>query len=204
MTLRSATVVAGIAVLLGAPSATAAPSKLQRTFRSALLADAGTTPAIKQRLRSGNAVVDPKPLFADLTGDGKTDAIVPLLSGGTAGTIAVYVLSSDGSASGRLHVIYRSQRLRRATVAVGAGPALVIGSPRYAAGDAVCCPAELVRRSYAWTPAKRRLRLKSTRTTDGPTAPAATPAPTSPPATTAPTTPTTTTPAAPGGGAAAP
>ena len=214
MSFRSAIAAIGICALVTVPFAAAAPSKLQTTFRSTLLADPATSPSIKQSLRSSAAVVDPRPLFGDLSGDGKADAVVALLSGGAAGSIAVYVLSTDGASAGKLRVVYRNQHLDQATIALGAGPSLVVGEPRYAAGDAVCCPAKIMRRVYTWATAKHAMRLRSSRlVATSPKPPAATKQPTTPPTnptttttTTTTPTPTTTTPAPPtqGGGATAP
>ena len=206
MSFRSAIAAIGICALVTVPFAAAAPSKLQTTFRSTLLADPATSPSIKQSLRTSAALVDPRPLFGDLTGDGKADAVVALLSGGAAGSIAVYVLSTDDS-DGKLRVVYRNQHLDQATIALGAGPSLVVGEPRYAAGDAVCCPAKIVRRVYTWAAAKHAMRLRSSRIVAASRKPpAATKQPTTPPTAPPTTTTTTTTPAPPtqGGGATAP
>ena len=91
MRLRSATVLATAVGLLGAaPGAALAQGSPQRFFRKALLADARTTPTVRAALRSGAVFVDPAPLLTvDLTGDGRADAVVPVLTGGAAGTIAV-------------------------------------------------------------------------------------------------------------------
>ena len=206
MPSRSAVAAVFLLALLVTPFAAAAPSKLQKTFRSALIADHATSAPIKRSLRSGAAIVDPRPLFGDLTGDGKADAVVPVISNGAAGTIAVYVLSTDGSSDGKLRAAFRDQRLRGATVALGAGPSLVVGQPSYAAGDAVCCPARIARRTYVWSSAKHAMRLEDSRVVAGSGAPPApTKQPIAPP--TIPTqTQTTTTPAQPtqGGGATAP
>jgi hypothetical protein len=70
---------------------------------------------------------------------------------GAAGTVAVFVFSSDGTRSNRLRAVLRSQALYRATARVDAGPSLTIAQPDWAKGDALCCltsdPAE---RHYAW------------------------------------------------------
>ena len=61
-----------------------------------LLKDADTTSGVKRLLRTDAGFVSPTPVFADLTGDGKSDAVVTVENGGAAGAVAVYVLSADG------------------------------------------------------------------------------------------------------------
>src|SRR3954463_14292648 len=126
----------------------------QQLFEQAIVQDAGTTAQIRTLLQTDAGFVAPS--FADLTGDAKMDAIVQVRMPGAAGSVAVYALSTDGTSDGRLRVVFRSQTLYRATVAV-AGGALVVSVPRYASGDAVCCPAARERRAYAWDARTHRL-----------------------------------------------
>ena len=69
-------------------------------------------------LRSGRGFVEPHPVFDDVTGDGKADALVRVMTGGAASAVAVYVLSTDGTKSSDLRVVMRNQRLYRATLKV--------------------------------------------------------------------------------------
>ena len=101
-------------------------------------------------LASGRGFVEPHPVFADVTGDGKADALVRVLTGGAAGAVAVYVLSTDGTTSSNLRVVMRNQRLYRATVKVNDAHNLVVRVPVYAAGDTLCCPSRARDRTYAW------------------------------------------------------
>ena len=109
-------------------------------------------------LRSGRAFVEPHPAFADVTGDGKADALVRVMTGGAAGAVAVYVLSTDGTKSSNLRVVMRNQRLYRATVKVNDAHNLVVRVPVFAAGDALCCPSRARDRTYAWNPKAKELR----------------------------------------------
>jgi limonene-1,2-epoxide hydrolase len=152
-----ATLVALVAPLLPAAAAaqTAPPEQTpQELFEQAIVQDAGTTAQIRTLLQTDAGFVAPG--FADLTGDAKMDAIVQVRMPGAAGTVAVYALSTDGTSDGRLRVVFRSQALYRATVAVAAG-ALVVSAPQYASGDDVCCPAARERRAYAWNPRTHHL-----------------------------------------------
>lgn len=127
----------------------AASNPGQKFFRDALVADARTSTAIRDALKAKTAIVDPVITYSDLTGDHKSDAVVRVHSTGASGVIAVYVFSTDGSTSRKLHAVFRTQRLYRAVTAVPSGD-LRIDTPRYEPGDELCCPAKLTRRVYSW------------------------------------------------------
>src|SRR5919106_3568052 len=65
----------------------------QKLFRKRLLNDRGVKPEVKRVLRNGG-FVDRDIRFGDLTGDGKSDALILVNDGGTARRIAFYVYSS--------------------------------------------------------------------------------------------------------------
>lgn len=101
-------------------------------------------------------------MFADLTGEGKDDAVVTVDSGGASGVVAVYVFSAG---SGRnLRIVYRNQRLYRASARVNPGPALVYVTPRWRSGDELCCPSEYRETELKWSAAKRRFGVAKRRT----------------------------------------
>jgi len=169
---------AGVLLLSGGSSAQ--PSKSQQLFRKTLLDDAKTTPAIKQLLGDRGGIVAPEIEFADLTGDGRSDAVVRVDSGGAAGAVAVYVFSTDGKAADSpLRAIYRSQRLYRAKAEVS-DATLILRVPRYGEGDDVCCPAKLVERVYAWSDSAKALTQRSSRELPRPTGPTGTTTTTTP------------------------
>jgi len=162
-------VVAVAATLLVSGGSSAAPTKSQALFKKTLLADDKTTSDVKGLLSESGGFVAPDITFEDLTGDGRSDAIVLVDSGGVAGAVALYVFSTDGEAAeSDLRVIYRSQRLYRATGVV-ADAALLLSSPRFVEGDDVCCPAKIVERTYVWSDASKTLRQRSSRELPGPT-----------------------------------
>src|ERR671933_1503171 len=145
-----------LALTAAAAAQTSPPQQTpQQLFEQAIVRDTGTTPQVRTLLQTDAGFV--APMFADLTGDARMDAIVQARMPGAAGTVAVYALSTDGTSDGHLRTVFRSQALYRATVAVASG-ALVVTVPRYARGDAVCCPAESARRTYAWDARTHRLR----------------------------------------------
>ena len=157
-----------VAVLLTTGGSSAAPTKSQALFTRTLLNDEKTTAAIRGLLRDGGGIVAPDVTFADLTGDGRSDAVVLVDTGGVAGAVGLFVFSTHGEAEDSdLRVVYRSQRLYRAHVEVS-GATLVVRTPRFAEGDDVCCPAKIVQRVYAWSPGSRTLRLRSSQEQAGP------------------------------------
>jgi hypothetical protein len=144
-----------VVALVAAPATAQEPQVL---FKQKLLADRDTSKDVKSMLRSGRGFVEPHPAFADVTGDGKADALVRVMSGGAAGAVAVYVLSTDGTKSSNLRVIMRNQRLYRATLKVNDAHNLVVRVPVFAAGDALCCPSRARDRTYAWDAKAKEMR----------------------------------------------
>ena len=166
----AALALAAAGTLAGIAGSQAKPTASQQLFRKTLLADARTTSAIRLLLRERGGFVAPDIEFADLTGDGRSDAIVLVDTGGAAGAIALYVFSTHGrAADSSLRAVYRSQQLYRASAEVSAGT-LILRTPRFAQGDDLCCPAKIVERVYAWNARERTLKQRSSRELDGPTA----------------------------------
>jgi hypothetical protein len=101
-------------------------------------------------------------LFADLTGEGKDDAVVTVDSGGAAGVVALYVFSAGTGKD--LKVVYRNQRMYRGDARINPGPALVYVLPQYAADDEVCCPSAYRETELKWSTAKKRFGVAKRRT----------------------------------------
>ena len=157
------------AVLLSSAGSSAEPSASQELFQKTLLDDERTTSAIKGLLSDGGGFVAPDTVFADITGDGRADALVLVETGGVAGAVALYLFSTDGEAADSpLRAVYRSQQLHRATVEPE-GRTLRIRTPKYAEGDDVCCPAKITQRTYEWSATARSLQRRGTIEFDGPT-----------------------------------
>ena len=161
--------VAVAAGLLLSGGSSAAPTKSQALFKKTLLADAKTTSDVKRLLSEDGGFVAPDIAFEDLTGDGRSDALVLVDSGGVAGAVALYVFSTDGQpAESDLRAVYRSQRLYRVSLRAS-GATLTMRTPRFAEGDDVCCPAKIVQRTYAWSAGSKTLRRRSSDELPGPT-----------------------------------
>jgi hypothetical protein len=159
--LACAAAAAGVA----AGAAVSDPTRSQTFFRDHLLDDRRTAAPIKQALRDGSAFVDRRITFADLTSDGKQDAVVRVQSGGAAGAIGVYVFSTDGAKS--LRPVHRAQKLRRASTRVSEG-VLTYRSAAYEDGDELCCPTELAETELRWDRRDDRLVVEERRDVDGP------------------------------------
>ena len=166
MRLAAPVALACIAVLAGVPaSAQEQQQTPQALFRGVLLADAATSSGVKRLLRTNAGFVSAAPVFADLTGDGKSDAVVTVENGGAAGALAAYVLTAEGSAKGDLRVAFRTQSLYQGRVRMN-GATLTVILPEYVRGDDVCCPRRSVERDYAWDAAKKTFTRRATRTVD--------------------------------------
>jgi hypothetical protein len=170
----AAAVVLGVA-LLAAPAGHAAAKSQTSFFRSLLLSDKKTASGIARLLRTQAGFVEPNVIFADLTGDSKSDAVVRVGTPGAAGTVAVYVFSTDGvkpdsKGNTKLRAIYRNQSLYRAGAAVRTG-ALLLRVPKWKVGEEPCCPSVLAEREYLWRESDHRLHLHATREIPGPGAP---------------------------------
>jgi hypothetical protein len=142
-----------LAVLLCLGLVAAASARAQQTpqdlFLAVLMKDPKTASGVKRLLRTGSGFVSPTPTFADLTGDGKSDAVITVEDGGAAGAVAAYVLSADGAANGELRAVLRNQSLYQGRVRVS-GPTVTVVAPVYGRGDDVCCPVRAVERDYSW------------------------------------------------------
>jgi hypothetical protein len=158
---------AGAALVVSAGSS-AEPSKSQELFRKTLVDDPKTTSAVKALLTDGGGFVAPDIVFADVTGDQRSDALVLVENGGAAGAVAFYVFSTDGEAADSpLRAVFRSQRLYRASVEPE-GSTVKLRTPKYAKGDDVCCPGKITQKEYTWSTSAKALQLQDTIEFDGP------------------------------------
>lgn len=164
---RKALVLAPIAaaaavLLLPAAPAPARPTAAQKLFRDKLLADRSVSRDVKTRLRKGG-FVDRRVIFADLTGEGRSDAVVLVHSGGSAGRIALYVFSAGEGDD--LEIVYRNQRLYRVRARVPrGGSSLFYRTPVYEPGDELCCPVADRETELRWDERRKRFRVAGRRT----------------------------------------
>ncbi|MEO9177065.1 MAG: hypothetical protein ABI317_16245 [Gaiellales bacterium] len=129
-----------IAVLALAPAASADVTITKASIRAYLLKDPQVAKRVKETIREGGegAGID-RLVYGDLTGDGVPDVVVPIFSGGTAGDIAYYVLSTQG---GKLHAIQRENSEYKVGTKIIGGK-LQVTRPLYSGADPNCCPSHL-------------------------------------------------------------
>ena len=164
-------------VVLPAVPASAEQTSAQKLFRKRLLNDREVKPEIKRVLRNGG-YVDRDIRFGDLTGDGKSDAVVLVNEGGSAGRIALFVYSShamrdsDGGGGSELRIRYKKQNLYRATARLKPTSsqrprgAVVYSTPVYDPGDELNDPGAKRVVEVRWRARRSRFRVKSKRTVD--------------------------------------
>jgi hypothetical protein len=170
-------VAGSIAALLTAAglAATAAPaaedaatptSDSQATFTKLLTDDPATSTAIRRLLTTKAGFVDPRSGFVDVTGDGRKDALVLVTTGGAAGAVALYVLTTHGQSGDHttLKAALRLQSLHRATLRVAPGTVTVL-EPLYRRGDDLSSPNRLRVRSYTFDPKTVSFRRAGEQTT---------------------------------------
>lgn len=175
--LRRAAAIATLALLPLAAPAAAEETSAQKLFKQRLLADRGVAPAVKRVLR-GAGFVDRRVRFADVTGDERSDALVLVHQGGSAGRIALYVFSShrssvsNGAGGGELRIVYKNQRLYRAQAGLKrSGPkrphgAVVFRRPIYDPGDELADPGAVRVVELRWRPKRTRFRVAGVRVVD--------------------------------------
>jgi hypothetical protein len=137
-----------VSLLLAAPAiasraVAAAPDIRSLKLKRTVLADPKVSNRVKGYVRYGGFGGIADPVYADLTGDGAADVLVPIASGGSAGIVAFYVYSYHTGALQNLLVrneVYRvGLRVRRGD--------LVVTYPIYGSNDPNCCPSRLDRRT---------------------------------------------------------
>ena len=87
-------------------------------------------------------------LYADLTGDGSDEAVVPISSGGTMGDIAFIVLMADGNDTKTLLKEYPSDQSGLSVAVQDAK--VVMTQPVPGPDDPFCCPSFLKKTTYGW------------------------------------------------------
>jgi hypothetical protein len=144
--MRRLLIALGLVLAFAAPAAAGTHAD-RREIRGFLLSSPGVSPRVKATIKdsSNHAGID-RLLFRDLTGDGTAEDIVTIFSDGTAGDIAFYVLTGEGSG---LHFLKASNQEYKIGVAV-VGGRLQVTRPVYRASDPNCCPAHLEITTYRY------------------------------------------------------
>ena len=115
-------------------------------IRSEALAE---QPGLSEFLASSGGVVDASRMsYADLTGSGADEAIVPVSSGGEGGDIAVFVFGYG--AGNEIEELLRAIPAETSILATIEGGQLKTTEGAYAPGDPFGFPSQLVHRYYKW------------------------------------------------------
>jgi hypothetical protein len=164
-------------VAVPAAPAAADQTAAQKLFRKRLLNDRTVSKEVKRVLRNGG-FVDRDIRFGDLTGDGKSDALILVNEGGSGGRIALYVYSShkprsgDGGGGDELRIRFRRQSLYRARASLKRASAnrphgaIVFKTPVYDPGDELSDPGATRVSEVRWRPRRNGFRVTETRTVD--------------------------------------
>ena len=107
-------------------------------------------PALQDFVASSGGEIDlARAIYADLTGDGAEEAVVPVSSGGTLGDLAIFVVGyGPGGLQELLRALPDSPRSSiRANVEDGQ---LVTTEEVFGPDDPLCCPSQLRQRTYGW------------------------------------------------------
>ena len=125
-------------------SVTATPSLGIRAMDLASVADVKSVIA-----STGGSYLQDEVTYADVTGDGIDEAIVPIDSGGTAGDVAFLVLTPSASGTKTLLKLVAASGSGGLAVAAEGGQ-IVMTQPLYGPEDPNCCPASLRKTTYVW------------------------------------------------------
>jgi hypothetical protein len=130
------------------PSPVLEPTATAEAASDISTVDFSQVPAVESLLEdSGGQLLPQETIFADLTGDGVDEAVVPISSGGTGGDIAYAVFADHGGDLKELLQV--KPEAGRVTAAVQDG-VLVDTQPVYAPEDPLCCPSQLKHTFYRW------------------------------------------------------
>jgi hypothetical protein len=126
-------------------SPTSTPTPQPVDIRGVDLSKESDVAALMQRI--GGEVVPEDVIYADLTGDGQEEAVVPIFSGGTAGNLAFIVL---GYRDGKLAALLTEVPAEGSVQVSVVNQQLVESLPVYSAGDLPGFPSEIKNVYYAW------------------------------------------------------
>ena len=137
------------ATLSPAEATSTAPRETPTPSREIRMLDLkNAAPVQKVIAESGGQFVPSGVLYADLTGDGQEDAVVPISSGGTLGDIAFVVLGATGGSTRTLLSEYPKDG--RGLAVVVFGNKLVVTEAVPGLDDPECCPSQLRKTIYGW------------------------------------------------------
>ena len=125
---------------------TAAPAETPTPAPDIRQEDFSQLPAVSNFLAAGGRLDTAAVIYADVTGDGVDDAVVPISSGGEGGDIALFVFGYGPDGLSELLRLTPAMPIK-ASVSNGV---LQVDEAEYAPGDPMCCPSQLKRTTYRW------------------------------------------------------
>ncbi len=129
----------------GPPSPTPSPGPTAVTYTDIRDVDFSEVPQVVDLLSGGGEILPETIIYADLTGNGQDEAVVPIASGGTAGDIGFAVFALRNGALEEL----LAKAEGRVALDVEEGQ-LVETQPIYGPDDPNCCPSQLKKIYYRW------------------------------------------------------
>ena len=97
---------------------------------------------------NGGTIIQTDVVYADVTGDGFDDAIVPVSSGGTLGYLGFFVVTPEGDTARILMQEFPAESTGLTVTVVGEKIELLQPAP--GPDDPECCPSFFRRTIYAW------------------------------------------------------
>jgi hypothetical protein len=133
------------------PSATAPAATAEPTVSSEIRTmDLGVSEPVQALITdTGGAFAAADVLYADLTEDGVEEAVAPISSGGSAGNVAVSVLTPAGEDEVE-ELLQRTASAGGGLVANVVDDQLVLTEPAPGPDDPECCPTQLQTTIYQW------------------------------------------------------
>ncbi len=138
-----------------APTATIAPDAIRDVPLES------SEPVVALIEETGGAFAQTNVLYADVTGDGVEEAVVPLASSGTLGYVAFAVLSPDGKGGASALLTAKPEEAGGFNVAVDGGQIIVVEAVRRP-DDPECCPGQLRTTTYAWDGTRLAIESQTT------------------------------------------
>jgi len=118
-------------------------------IRNVDLAEAAAVQTLLRQL-GGGEVDKQSVVYADLTKDGRDEAVVPISSGGTLGNIAYVVLTlRSGSPTALLTALRDRSSAGGVQMSIEDGK-LIKTTAKYGPEDPLCCPSALIKTTYYW------------------------------------------------------
>lgn len=135
------------------PSRDATPPADAGAIRDVDVGQQGDVRALLSRL-GGGSIAEKEIEYADLTGDGREEAIVPITSGGTMGNIAYAVLGPENGGAVLLLTRTLGPRDPGGLMLAVEGGKLVEYVGEYGPEDPFCCPSILRKTTFRWDGAR--------------------------------------------------